>query len=80
MSRIFFLQYYWLNQDSTYPDIHTCAMQEIIDEDTGEILCDNDNENCVLNPMKGVVGFLPPTLHPAPPGGERDYDLPDVCG
>lgn len=55
-------------------------MQEIIDEDTGEILCDNDNENCVLNPMKGVVGFLPPTLHPAPPGGERDYDIPDVCG
>ena len=29
--------------------------QEIIDEDTGEILCDPDNENCVMNPMKGIA-------------------------
>ena len=30
-------------------------MQEIIDEETGEILCDTDNEDCVTNPMKGVA-------------------------
>ena len=29
--------------------------QEIIDEETGEILCDTDNEDCVTNPMKGVA-------------------------
>ena len=30
-------------------------LQEIIDEETGEILCDTDNEDCVTNPMKGVA-------------------------
>ena len=33
----------------------TDILQEIIDEETGEILCDTDNEDCVTNPMKGVA-------------------------
>merc|ERR1719458_483414 len=49
-SQAFYIIFQSFKVDGSVEDV-----EEIIDEDTGEILCDDDNENCVMNPMKGVA-------------------------